>query len=489
MSSNRLGKVCVLLLSAMTLILGCKQNQAPERAAVPSGPSSGAVGIEYTFWSNAEDSTGKDVAIRFDWGDGDTSQWSPWVRPGDTVKMSHTWTASGTFNTRAQAKAQNSATSDWSDALAVSSYYEWIRTYGGALEDEGWSVQLALDSGYIVTGSNRSQGAGESDAWLLKIDVYGDTAWTRLFGGAHYDWGMAVERTEEGGYIIAGTTYSFSVGGFRDVWLVKTDGAGNREWDRAFGWANYDEAYSVQQTEDGGYVAAGYNTLLDTGGVWLLKTDADGDTLWTTTLDHKRSVGRCVRQTRDGGYVVAAVPVAENHAIRLIKTDASGNISWAKSFGDGWNWDSGMSVQQTQDGGYIVAGTTCYNNGVRDDVLLVKTDSLGNEVWDRTFGGEHDDWGSAAQPTRDGGYIVVGSTSSFGTLAFDVWLIKTDANGDTVWTRTFGLNHDDMGFSVQQTLDGGFIITGTTESYGVGLTDVLLIKTDPEGRVHQSGGE
>ncbi|MCX6844388.1 MAG: PKD domain-containing protein, partial [candidate division WOR-3 bacterium] len=110
-----------LLLAAMSLILGCKQSQTPERPTILSGPSSGAVGIKYTFASCAEDSSSEDVAIRFDWGDGDTSLWSQWVRPGDTVTMSHTWTAPGTVHVRAQAKARHSAASDWSDELAMSS--------------------------------------------------------------------------------------------------------------------------------------------------------------------------------------------------------------------------------------------------------------------------------------------------------------------------------------------------------------------------------
>ncbi len=479
-----------LFTIGVVLAPGCKKpNHAPDTPAVPSGPTSCAVGVEYTFSSSAEDSTGEDVAIRFDWGDGDTSQWSTWVRPGDTMTMGHSWTVPGTCDVRVQARARSSATSDWSGAIAVGRYHEWIRVYGGALEDEGWSVQQTQDGGYIVTGSNRSYGAGESDVWLLKVDADGDTAWTRTFGGAHYDWGKSIQQTRDGGYIIAGGTCSHS-GNFPDVLLIKTDDAGNQDWERVFGGNEYDQGFSVQQTEDGGYVAAGYNRSSGAGGIWLLKTDAYGDTVWTRTFGQRGSEGRSVRQTWDGGYVFAALPSFDSDsAIWLAKTDASGGMSWTRAFGSWANEYSGMSVQQTQDGGYVVVGTTCSDREGPGDVLLVKTDSLGEDIWVRTFGGERDDWGNSVQQTRDGGYIVVGNTSSYIAAGFDVWLIKTDANGDTVWTRTFGVGHDDMGYSVQQTRDGGYVVTGSTESHEDDFTDLLLIKTDPEGRVDEGGGK
>jgi hypothetical protein len=174
-----------------------------------------------------------------------------------------------------------------------------------------------------------------------------------------------------------------------------------------------------------------------------------------------------------------------SHAIWLIKTDAGGDTVWTRTFGNVHSYYSGMSAEPTQDGGFIVVGTNCLYGGGRGDVLLVKTDSQGTTSWVRTFGGEYDDWGNSVQQTRDGGYVVVGNTSFPGAVASDVWLIKTDANGDTLWTRTFGVNSDEMGYSVQQTQDGGYIITGTTESEGEDFTDLLLIKTDPEGNVDQ----
>ena len=191
---------------------------------------------------------------------------------------------------------------------------------------------------------------------------------------------------------------------------------------------------------------------------------------------------RAVHQTSDSGYILVAETLsfgAGQYDIYLVKTDERGNILWSKTYGGGSS-DYGYSVTQTTDGGYIVAGYTNSFGAGLSDVLLVKTDANGDISWAKTYGGSSSDYGYSVIQTSDGGYIVAGYTESYG-LAGDVYLVKTDSNGNHQWSRTFGGAAKDLGWSVQQSADGGFIITGYTTSFGAGDQDFYLIKTDELG--------
>jgi hypothetical protein len=195
-----------------------------------------------------------------------------------------------------------------------------------------------------------------------------------------------------------------------------------------------------------------------------------------------------VQQTSDGGYIMAGYTEsfgAGNNDIFLINTDANGDVQWAKTYG-GTGEDRVFSVQQTSDGGYIVAGWTRSFGAGGDDIILIKTDANGNIIWARTYGGTNDDRASSVQQTSDGGYIVAGWTRSFGSGG-DILLIKMDANGNVIWAKTFGGTDHDYAHSVQQTSDGGYIVAGLTRSFGAGNYDFFLIKTDANGDIGSCG--
>ncbi len=361
------------------------------------------------------------------------------------------------------------------------------RAYGGPRSDCGYSVAQTADGGYIITGSTRSFGAGSYDVWLIKTDASGDTLWTRTFGGADGDWGHSVAQTTDSGYVIAGYTTSFGAGE-HDFYLVKTDANGDTIWTRTFGGTQLDYGYSVAQTADGGYVVTGYTMSFGAGeqDVYLVKTDANGDTIWTRTFGGaSRDCGYSVRQTADGGYAITGYTWslgAGECDVQLIKTNALGEAIWTRTFGGAYT-DIGYSLAQTADGGYVIAGYTASFGTSGYDVYLVKTDTSGVTMWTRTFGGADWDQSSSVAQTADEGYVIAGRTKSFGAGSYDVWLIKTDASGDTVWTRTFGGTRNDYGKSVLQTADGGYAITGGTESFGAGGEEVWLIKTDSAGTI------
>jgi hypothetical protein len=299
------------------------------------------------------------------------------------------------------------------------------------------------------------------------------TTFERTYGDIHDEGGSAVQQTSDGGYIIAGYTHSFG-SGKSDVYLIKTDADGDTLWTRTYGGIDYDFGYHVQQVADSGYIIVGSTRSFGAGGedVYLIKTDAKGNTLWTKTFGGSSDDwGYCVQQTSDTGYIIVGYTDsfgAGPSDVYLIKTDADGDTLWTRTYG-GSNHDGGLFVQQTSDGGYIITGLSrSFNVGLTfpvNDVYLVKTDAKGNILWSRTYGSARDDMGSCVQQTTDGGYIIAGYTWPSGAPDTDVYLVKTNAKGDTLWTRNYGILLDmhtesDQGYSVQQTSDGGYIIAG-----------------------------
>jgi hypothetical protein len=361
----------------------------------------------------------------------------------------------------------------------------FAKTYGGTSTDVAYSVQQTSDGGYIVAGYTYG------DILLIKTDANWNLQWAKTFGGMDDDLAYSVQQTSDGGYIVAGFTSSFGAGGW-DIFLMKTDASGNLQWAKTFGGMNDDLAYSVQQTSDGGYILAGYTGSFGAGDYdfFLIKTDANGNIIWAKTYGGiYYDLAYSVQQTSDGGYIVAGETWSFGAGyldIFLIKTDASGNVQWAKTYG-GTGWDGANSVQQTSDGGYIVAGYTRSFGAGGYDIFLIKTDANGNIIWAKTYEGTDSDWAYSVQQTSDGGYILAGLTRSFGAGGWDIFLIKTDANGNLQWAKTYGGTDWDYAFSVQQTSDGGYIVAGYTRSFGAGGSDVFLVKTDASGDIGSCG--
>jgi hypothetical protein len=359
---------------------------------------------------------------------------------------------------------------------------EWNRTFGGSNYDYGYAVQQTSDGGYIITGYTQSFGIDSPDVWLIKTVANGSENWSRTFGGSWYDSGYAVQQTKDGGYIVAGSTHSFGAGS-NDVWLIKTVANGSEDWKHTFGGDSNDYGYAVQQTIDGGYIVAGSTASFGAGvdDVWLLKVAANGSEDWNCTFGgNSNDYGYAVQQTTDGGYIVAGSTKSfsvGSEDVWLIKVAANGTAEWNCTFG-GSSDDGGQAVQQTTDGGYIVAGSTKSFSVGSGDVWLLKTAANGSEHWNMTFGGFADEVGYAVQQTIEGGYIIAGTTRSFGAGSGDVWLLKTAANGSEHWNMTFGGFTDEAGHAVQQTTDLGYIVAGYTHTFGVGSGDVWLIKVE-----------
>ncbi len=275
---------------------------------------------------------------------------------------------------------------------------------------------------------------GGYDAWLIKTDSNGNQLWSKTFGGRLRDEAYSVQQTSDGGYILAGKTASYGDVDY-DAWLIKTDSNGNEQWNRTDGGPNEDIALSVKQTLGDRYTSIGSTKSYDAG----------------------------------------------NNMYLFIEYDKDGNRKWGKYSG-GASYEVAVQLNQTLDGGYIIAGAKQLYGAEDVDAWLIKTNNNGYNEWDKTFGGTGDDRAWSVQQTSDGGYILAGQTNSYGAGDYDVLLIKTDANGNEQWNKTSGGIGDDAAYSVQQTMDGGYILAGKTYPDEAGKSDALLVKVLPQSK-------
>jgi hypothetical protein len=340
------------------------------------------------------------------------------------------------------------------------------------LGEYGNSVQQTTDGGYIITGSRLS--GSDRQVYLVKTTATGDTMWTKTYGNnqdQENSSGSSVQQTTDGGYIITGGKCCDPSG----VYLIKTTSTGDTMWTKTFyGKGELSSGSSVQQTTDGGYIISGYTEGYTedryTTETYLIKTTSTGDTMWTRIYS-SAMFGYSVQQTTDGGYIIGGPT--------LIKTEDNGNELWAKQTG----YDL-RCLRLTTDGGYILTGWG-YGQDNYEAIVLVKTTSTGDTMWTKTFNTISS--GTCVQQTTDGGYIITGSRSCYSDVSTScdtsingIYLIKTTSRGDTLWTKIFYSGTGASGHSVQQTTDGGYIITGWVYNSGI-----CLIKTDEYGNVEE----
>jgi len=385
--------------------------------------------------------------------------------------------------------------SDYSNVTWTTTYpFAWARTYGGSYVD-GWiSVRQTSDGGFIVAGMTTVDiGFPMPEAWVLKLDKYGGVAWQKAYGEMppFYNYAYSIQPSADGGYIVAGMRFTIDIitlSLYTNPWLIKLSGDGTPTWQNTYSRFLTDTAFSVQQTSDGGFIVAGatYSNTTDFDA-WLLKLDPDGMVSWQKAYGGPLTdMAYSVQQTNDGGYIVAGATYSTTTDIDawILKLDTNGMVSWQKAYGGPFT-DMAYSFQQTNDGGFIVAGVySLLSSG--ENAWVMKLNPDGSESWQRMCAGSLTDGASSVQQTSDGGFIVVGSTESFGAGNGDVWASKLDPDGTVAWQRTFGGPFTDMAYmasSVQQTVDGGYIIVGFTESFGAGTYDAWAVRLDSNGSI------
>ncbi len=346
---------------------------------------------------------------------------------------------------------------------------EWERTYGGSSADFASALIQTMDGGYAMAG--RRMSGGGWDFWFFKVNATGDEQWERTYGGSNAA-AYSLVQTADGGYALAGYTND----GY--IWLVRTDADGNLVWSKTYGGTYREQAYSLIQTRDGGFAMVGFRHL---GGsspydFYFLKTDENGTEQWGRSFgDLGDDVARSIVETADG-YAIAGYKDAKY--FWLVKTDTNGVEMWNKTYGEIGSQNA-YSLATTKDGGYVIAGWTESLGAGGKDFWLVKTDTYGNMMWNKTYGGHYDEWAHSVIQTDDGGYALVGYTDSFGASGHDFWLVKTDEDGNVQWTSRYGKEYDDYAYSVIQTNDGGYAIAGGVALYSPIPPDAWLIKLAP----------
>jgi len=369
----------------------------------------------------------------------------------------------------------------------------WYGVYGDVDAETALVADRTADGGFVLFGYEDTSSPDRDDFLLKKMDALGNEQWSRSWGGVQVDWGFSVRQLPDEGYVLAGRWGTHPQRW--DAYLARTDAQGNLLWSRQYGDNGIDErAHSVWPTSDGGFIFVGQqwvgDALFGHYDIWLVKTNDAGDVLWDRLYGRTEShndVGLAVEETDDGGYIIGGVTHSAPWSCYLLRTDSVGNVVWENVYGGGISGGECNDVHQTADGGFI--GTGCATPNANCDLFLVRTDADGNSLWERNFGGGSDDLGQSVIERPDGGFAVAGQTGSEGAGSWDAYVVRTDSEGNEMWTQTFGGPSDDRGWTIMPTNDGHLAVAGWTASPPAETwLDVLLFKLRDSSAAFFSNG-
>ncbi len=375
------------------------------------------------------------------------------------------------------------------------------KNYGGTQSDQGLCVRQTSDSGYIITGGTFSYGNGSNDVYLIKTDKYGNLLWSKNYGGPFWDIGIYVIQTSDGGYVVSGNTESFGAG-LQDVYIVRTDQFGDTLWTKTFGGLQGETGTSIIEDPDGSFVIVGNTHTFTTSfsSAYILKIDGNGSLIWSKSYDRLgSSSASSIVKNSNNGYVIGGKTGDVPSLFYLIKINTNGDTIWSKTYSWPTGNIDGASIIITPDYGYVISGSIKYPNG-EYDLCLLKTDTNGVVLWFKSYGGQGSQNGGSACLTADGGIIMTGKNDTGlkfskqdsifdGLIMVDnlmqtktsgnLFLIKTNANGDSLWCHDFGGTDFSYGNEVYLTNDNGFIACG-------GITigtdhNAYLVKTNEFG--------
>ena len=368
---------------------------------------------------------------------------------------------------------------------ACSSGGLWTKTYGGPSADGGRSLCSTEEGTYVVAGYTSSFGSGATDMYAMNIDETGGVLWSNAYGGAGWEYGYGMCPAHDGGYLLTGYSTSFGDGS-KDVFVVKIDENGNEDWMQTYGGIGLDVGMSVCQTDEG-YLVAGYTESFGAGenDMYVIGIDQTGAVLWEKQLGGTAAeLGYEIQKTSDGNFVLVGASGSDraNYDVYLAKIAANGDLLWENFYGAPGNdggYDRGHAVIETSDGGFAIVGESNYGDAL--NMLVVKTDAEGEQVWVQVYGERLHDHGSDIIQTADGNYVICGRADNSTKGSNNMFLLKIDTNGQELWRNIIAMSGNEWGITLAETTSEDLIIVGHTNSFGQGQYDILVMKTDSDG--------
>ncbi len=369
-------------------------------------------------------------------------------------------------------------------------------TFGSINNDNGMSLALTTDGGYIISGTTRNLSVSSEDIYVIRINAQGQLVWSKTFGGIHQDFGRTIISVADG-YILGGDTWD---GGDprTAMYMCMIDNQGNKVWDKQYGGDFDEKGFKIIQTNDGGFAFVGYSRSYDLiGNIFLVKTDAQGNEIWRNDYGFNGDdYAMGIVENEDGSFIIAGTKDgffndvhanfgAHDADIQLIKVDSNGQEIWKKLIGLSGH-DFGYAIKKAQSGGYYIFGSTQSYGAGSFDMFLSKVDNEGNEEWHRTFGGAKYEYGVSMDINEQDELFLFGTTKSLSEDgSADMYLVKADNSGEPIWELTLGGDLSDFGNSVVATADSGCAIVGSSQSFGAGGFDVLFAKVNKNGQLEQ----
>ena len=362
---------------------------------------------------------------------------------------------------------------------------QWKKTFGGSDSDEARYMIPTSDGKFLVCGWTTSQGNGERDAWVFCVDESGEQLWEKTFGGKENDEASFISARKEGGYIVCGLTASQG-NGESDAWVFAIDGKGEMLWEQTYGGEAFDRADAIGQASDGGYLLTGGTRSKGAGmmDAWVLRIDKNGKLISDATLGgEKFDRLSFLGPTNDGGFIACGQTGSKGSGgldFWVVRFDDAGEQLWEKTYGNERdNWCE--CIVPTADGGFMASGETKPAGSHNWDAWIVRLDKDGNKLWDNTFGAHGSEWFNTVTETSDNGFIFCGVTESIGGGGRDVWIVRTDANGKLVWHQPFGGEQLDNGYAIHEISAGQFVACARTASAGNGKQDAWVLRfNDPK---------